>query len=76
MQLMMHLIERDATLLHEVQRLAAVQHLLVEPAPGPLPGSPWVHCQSVEHHGHAGQATVSRLILRAGTLSLRYASEC
>lgn len=36
------------------------------PAPGPLPGAPWVDAQRVERHGQGGQAAVRRLVLQHG----------
>ena len=33
--------------------------------PRPLPSPAWVHCESVQHLGKAGQATIGWLILRA-----------
>ena len=41
---LLHLLEGNAGVRHARQRQAAVQHLLVEVAPGPLPGAPRVHC--------------------------------
>ena len=46
-----HLLECDPLFLHPGQGRAAVEHLLVEPAPGALPGAPGVDGQRVEHHG-------------------------
>jgi hypothetical protein len=59
-----HLLQRDALLPDFAERVAAVQHLLVEPPPGPLPGPPRVDGERVQHHGQAGQPAECRLILR------------
>ena len=40
---LLHLLQGDACVGHARQRQAAVQHLLMEVAPGPLPGAPRVH---------------------------------
>lgn len=45
------------------QGLAAIQHLLMEPSPGALPGALWVYLQGIQDHCNAGQATEGRLIL-------------
>ena len=71
----MHLVERDARLLDLLQRLAAVQQLLMEPAPGAPPRTPWVYGQRIEHHRHAGQPAEGRLVLRADTRMLSTSSE-
>ena len=42
-----HLHQRDPHQLHLYQGRAAVQHLLVKPAPGPLPGPPRICMRAV-----------------------------
>ena len=70
----------DPLPLHRLERNAAVQHLLVEYPPRPLPDSPGIDRQRVEHHRHARQPTVRGLVLRSILLDqrkepLEYASE-
>mmetsp|Transcript_6584 Transcript_6584/g.18226 ORF Transcript_6584/g.18226 Transcript_6584/m.18226 type:complete len:316 (+) Transcript_6584:640-1587(+) len=61
----------DPLPLHRLERNAAVQHLLVEYPPRPLPDSPGIDRQRVEHHRHARQPTVRGLVLRSILLDQR-----
>lgn len=58
------LAEGDALGLDLVEGLAAVEHGLVEPAPGPLPRPARVDGERVEHDGEGGEAAEGRLRLR------------
>lgn len=58
------LAEGDALGLDLVEGLAAVEHGLVEPAPGPLPRPAGVDGERVEHDGEGGEAAEGRLRLR------------
>lgn len=58
------LAEGDALGLDLVEGLAAVEHGLVEPPPGPLPAAARVDGERVEHDGEGGQAAEGRLRLR------------
>ena len=59
--------EVDAILLDLVDGSAAVQHVLMEPAPDALPGPPRIHSHRIQDHRDAGEAAEGRLVLRAGT---------
>eukprot|EP00955_Chlamydomonas_euryale_P117590 366485-Chlamydomonas_euryale.AAC.25 len=58
------LCQRNALMLDQVQRPAAVQHALVEPSPWAFPCSTRVNGQCVEDHAEACQTTKCRLFLR------------
>ena len=48
-----------------MERDAAVELVLVIPAPGTFPRCAGIDTQRVEHHRQRGQATEGRLILRS-----------
>jgi hypothetical protein len=58
------LAEGDALGLDLVERLAAVEHGLIEPPPGALPSAAWVDGERVEHDGERGEAAEGGLGLR------------
>lgn len=58
------LAEGDALGLDLVEGLAAVEHGLVEPPPGPLPPAAGVDGERVEDDGEGGEAAEGRLRLR------------
>eukprot|EP00968_Pinguiococcus_pyrenoidosus_P004543 scaffold301_cov243-Pinguiococcus_pyrenoidosus.AAC.48 len=63
--------QRDALLADHLQRLAAVQHRLVEEAPRALPRPARIHSHGVQHHDQRAEATVRRLVLRPKVLRQR-----
>eukprot|EP00958_Prasinococcus_capsulatus_P000239 scaffold18_cov401-Prasinococcus_capsulatus_cf.AAC.19 len=59
------LVKREALGGDQVEVLAAIEHRVLEPAPGPLPHAPGVHRERVQRHREAAQRTEGRLRLRA-----------
>ena len=72
----LHLLKGNALLDNLIEGLAAVQHLLVEPSPRPLPDALGVYLQGIQHHGYAGQAAICWFILGVELLDQRKEGLC